>query len=103
MNRQGLTQGQSVDWCSERIRQAVLISPHVFLVGQESIETRLLHNGRLIDRTPGEDIVVTHEGAPAAGERPTLHIAMKDGERTRQFELSEESYSVYEWSALSSR
>lgn len=104
VNEQGLTQGQSIDWSSEHITQAVSISPHIFLIGRDGIETRLLQSSRLIDRTSGEEITVTHSSDVSSGpERSKLHISMKDSESIRQFELSEESYSIYEWSSVRSR
>lgn len=83
--------------------QAICMPPYVFLVGQDTIETRLLHSGRLIDRLSGDEVIITHHHTAASrDESPVLHISMKDAESLRQFEVSQESYSVYEWDTLSS-
>ena len=76
MNKQGLVQGQAVDWTTGTIEKVFLSPPYFLLAGSDTIEARLVHSGRLIDQISGEDIRITGEAplAHATNVVPTVHI-----------------------------
>jgi hypothetical protein len=100
VNKQGLVQGQAVDWSTGTIEKVFLSPPYFLLAGPEAIEARLAHSGRLIDQLSGDEIRITCEAplAHTTNAIPTVHIRSLDVEESRQFEVpAKDSHSIYEW------
>lgn len=100
VNNKGLVQGQAIDWSTGTIEKVFPSHPYFLLASHDTIEARIIHSGRLVDRFTGEDIRITCEASltQAMNGTPTVQIRTSDVGGSRQFELpSNESHSIYEW------
>lgn len=96
----GTVQGACIDWTSNKVTQAFYLAPYVLLVSKTTLETRLVHNGKLVDRFDAEELYITHEPEISTGsESRYFHLAARGEAGSRQFDVDElDTFSVHQWS-----